>query len=530
MRRRLPRARRLLLWFLLMAVPLALCLGLSYLLSLQHFRSSAVGVADAHARRITEILRSGDALLAQMAETTGGRCDEATILAMREAVFHSRYFREAGIERDGFLVCTSEGMLPPGFDIPNSRRRPAARIGAMELLAPTKTIRGGRSLILNRPLREDRSHFINLLLDPRVLAEVIEPREGVQAGTFLDDAESGTLLRLGGDASIPGPDARRPGLHRTAQGLVAVAQAGSYPVYSVRTVSRASIVRHWRTQVQPAVAAGFLFSALAFWLLRRYLPRADAIDDLREGIESGELHLVYQPILDGRDGGVRGAEALARWRHPVRGLVMPDQFIPLAESSGLIVPMTERLLGQVRDDLAALGPLPAGFRISVNLARAHFADDHLLVCLDRVFGPGATLGHLGFEITERELLSNVAEQARTVVEELTRRGAEVSLDDFGTGYSGLSHLRHLPLHSIKIDRSFVWALDTEAVTASLVESIVALARSLNLGLVAEGVETEAQRERLIALGVVLHQGWLYARHESPEALKARLARTAEPAA
>jgi sensor c-di-GMP phosphodiesterase-like protein len=527
MRRRLPRARRALVWLALTALPLALCLSLSYLLSLQHFRGSARELADAHARRITEILRSGDALLAQLEAETGGRCDAGTILAMREAVFHSRYFREAGIEQDGNLVCTSEGMLPPLFDIPNAGRTPAGRVGAMEMLAPTKTIRGGRSLILNRPLGEGRRHFINLLLDPQVLSEVLDPREGVRSGTFLDDAESGTLVRLGGDASIPGPDARVPGLHRTAQGLVAVARAGPYPVYSVRAVSDASIVRHWRTQVQPAAVVGFLFSALAFWLLRRYLPRADAIDELREGIAAGELRTVYQPILDGRDGRIAGAEALARWQHPKRGPVMPDQFIPLAETSGLIVPMTESLLRQVRDDLAMLAPLPPGFRISVNLSRAHFADDRLLGCLDRVFGPGSTLGHLGFEITERELLSNVAAQARTVVEELTRRGAEVSLDDFGTGYSGLSHLRHLPLHSIKIDRSFVWALDTEAVTASLVESIVALARSLNLGLVAEGVETEAQRERLNALGVVLHQGWLYARAESAEALKARLAQAAE---
>lgn len=529
MRRRLPRVRRALVWLALMSLPLVLCLGLSYLLALQHFRGSVPGLAEAHARRITEVLRSGDALLVRLAAETGGRCDQTTILRMREAVFHSRYFREAGIEQDGNLVCTSEGMLPPMFDIPNAGRRPAARVGGMEMLAPTKTIRGGRSLILNRPLRADRSHFINLLLDPRVLAEVLDQREGVLAGTFLDDAESGTLLRLGGAASMPEPALRAPGLHRTRGGLVAVARAGPYPVYAVRTVSRAAIVRHWRTQVQPAVVAGFLFSALAFWALRRYLPRTGAIDDLREGINAGEIRLAYQPILDGRDGRIVGAEALARWQHPARGRVMPDQFIPLAESSGLVVPMTERFLEQVRDDLARLAPLPPGFRIGVNLSRAHFADQHLLDCLDRVFGPGQRLDHLGFEITERELLSNVAAQARGVVEELSRRGAEVSLDDFGTGYSGLSHLRHLPLHSIKIDRSFVWALDTEAVTASLVESIVALARSLNLGVVAEGVETEAQRARLTALGVVLHQGWLYARDENVDALRARLV-AAPPAA
>jgi len=317
-----------------------------------------------------------------------------------------------------------------------------------------------------------------------------------------------------------------PGVHSSGAGVYAVARSGPYPVFSAMSVSSRLVRQHWRTQMQPAVIAGFVLSGLAFLLLRRYLPRLDAIQDLRAGIAAHEIGLDYQPILDGRDRRVVGAEALARWHHPKRGLVMPDEFIPIAETSGLISPLTGRVLEQVKRDLETLGELPPGFRISVNLARAQLADKSLLECLDNLFGPGATLDRLAFEITERELLANVADNARTVVEELARRGAEVSLDDFGTGYSGLSHLRHLPLHYIKIDRSFVRALNTEAVTASLVESIVSLARSLGMGLIAEGVETEEQRERLLALGVHLHQGWLYGKASPLEDLLASLRRQA----
>ena len=523
MRRRLPRLRNVAAGLAMAVLPLSLCLALSYGLSLYHFRDEARSLAEANARRVADILHSGDVVLAMLAKSTAGECNPGTVEMMNHAVFHGMYFREAGIERDGNLVCTSLEMLAPGFSITNARRKPAARIGDMEILSPTKTIRGGESLILNRPLRADRSHFINLLLDPQVLVETSRYYEGFEASTFLDDVPNGKLYRFDGGtgagfaAGLRSP--LQPGVHHYQGGLYAVARSGAYPVYTVMSISRDRVRQHWRTQMQPAVIAGFLLSGLAFLMLRRYLPRRDAADDLREGIAAGEIVLDYQPIMDARDNRLLGAEALARWRHPRRGLVMPDEFIPLAESSGLITPLTDRVLERIKRDMDTLGELPPGFRISINLARAQLADASLLATLDRVFGPDAKLDRLGFEITERELLENVAENARVVVGELARRGAEVSLDDFGTGYSGLSHLRHLPLHHIKIDGSFVRALNTEAVTASLVESIVALAQSLGMGLIAEGVETESQRERLLALGVHQQQGWLYAKALRLEALR-----------
>jgi c-di-GMP phosphodiesterase len=496
-------------------LPLLLCLALSYLLSLHHFRRETLSLAEASAQRAAAILRAGDEALATLARSTGGECSAETIAALSHAVFHGVHFREAGIERDGNLVCTSLEMLPPGFDIPNAQRKPAARVGEMEILSPTKTIRGGESLILNRPLRADRSHFINLLIDPKVLVESSHYSDGIEAATYLDDVPNDQLFHFDGKpAPALAAGLRSPlhaGVFHRDGGILALARAGPYPVYAAMAIDRASIRQHWRTQMQPAVIAGFLLSGFAFLLLRRYLPRRDAVQDLRDGIDAGEIVVDYQPIIDARLRRVVGAEALARWRHPQRGIVMPDEFIPLAEDSGLISALTDLVLERVKRDLATLDDAPDGFRISINLSRAHLADASLLDSLDRIFGPDASLHRLGFEVTERELLANVAENARRIVQELTRRGANVALDDFGTGYSGLSHLRVLPLHHIKIDRSFVRALDSEAVTASLVESIVSLARSLRMELVAEGVETASQRDRLLALGVHLHQGWLYAR-------------------
>ena len=527
MRRHLPSARVAGAWIALMALPLALCLALSYSLSLYHFRSGALQLAHANARRIDTILRKGDATLAELERITHGDCNAGNITEMSHAVFRSVYFREAGIERDGRLVCTSVEMLPEPMPIDNSRRKPSAKVGEMEILSPTHTLQGGYSLILNRSLADDRSHFINLLLDPKVLTEVSDYLDGVEASTYLDDGPNHSFMRLEGATSNDGEFLRPPlqgGVHRGPDGYYAVARSGRFPIYAVVSVSDERILRHWRTQMQPAVIAGFLLSGLALLLLRRFMPRTNESDDLREGIAAGEMVVRYQPLVDARDRSIVGAEALVRWQHPQRGLVMPDDFIALAEQSELITPLTRSVLEQVKRALEALPDLPPGFRISINLARAHLADKKLLSTLDEIFGAGTSLERLGFEITERELLANIIDRAREVVLQLTERGAEVALDDFGTGYSGLSHLRSLPLHYIKIDRSFVWALNTEAVTASLVDSIVSLARTLGMGLIAEGVETEAQRDLLLGIGVHLQQGWLYAQAVSLDELQALLAR------
>jgi sensor c-di-GMP phosphodiesterase-like protein len=526
--------RVVLAWLAMGVLPLSLCLALSYGLSVYHFDRELTSLAKANARRIDTILHDGDAALALLEKATNGECNDATIATMSHAVFQGIYFREAGIERDGNLACTSEGMIAPGFNIENSRRKPAVRIGAMELLSPTKTIQGGKSIILNRPLRPDRTRFINLLIDPQILVDTSRSLEGLEASTFLDDRPNSALFRFDG-RSGGGVQARLTvpldaGLYRNEDEFYAIADSLPFPFYSVVSISRAHVLQHWRTQMQPAVIAGFLLSALAFLILRRFLPRRDATEDLRDGIDAGEIELEYQPIVDARDGRIVAAEALARWHHPSRGRVMPDEFIPLAEQSGLISPLTDRVIARVKSDLGELGELPPGFRIGINLARAQLADSSLLASLDRVFGAGQALDSLSFEITERELLENVVDNARAIVDELSRRGARVSLDDFGTGYSGLSHLRHLKLDHIKIDGSFVRALNTEAVTASLVESIVSLARSLDLGLIAEGVETEVQRDTLLALGVHLQQGWLYAKALTPTQLRERLStRPASPA-
>lgn len=525
-KRRTRALSRFLRWGMLAALPLLLCLAASYLLSLNHYRREAAALARAQAARIEQIMHDADVALRLLVKATGGRCDEAAREAMNHAVFHGVYFREVGVEEDGNLLCTNLEVLPAGFDVPNNRRTPAARIGNLEILSPTKTIRGGKSLIFNWPMDETRRRFMNLLVDPAILVDTQQRSDGIVTATYLDDAPNVAVHKLG---TVDPPDVvgavhavPEPGWHRGEQGYFVAERAGAYPFVTVAAFSDAATAQHWRHEMRPAAISGFVLTALVLLALRRQLPRHSAVDDLREGIRAGEIKVAYQPLVDGASGRVVGAEALARWMHPDRGWVMPDEFVPLAEANGLLREITQRVIERIVQDLKQMGPLDEEFRVSVNVSRADLVDRRLIELFDRLLGAGASLSRYSIELTERELLSDVAEQARGVLDELASRGARISLDDFGTGYSGLSHLRQFKLHGLKIDRSFVRAIDTEAVTASLLGTMVGLANSLELGLVAEGVETEAQRDRLLDLGVSVHQGWLYAKAMSARSLYAMI--------
>jgi diguanylate cyclase (GGDEF)-like protein/PAS domain S-box-containing protein len=240
--------------------------------------------------------------------------------------------------------------------------------------------------------------------------------------------------------------------------------------------------------------------------------RAALERDLREGLQQGQFLLHYQPQVDST-GRVTGTEALVRWRHPQRGLVSPAVFIPLAEETGLILPMGLWVLEMACKQLVAWSARPElahlGVAVNVSVVQFHRPDfvEQVLDVLDR---SGANPHRLKLELTESLLLDNVEEIiAKMLV--LKTRGIGFSLDDFGTGYSSLSYLKRLPLDQLKIDQSFVRDLLTDPNDVAIARTIVALARSLGLAVIAEGVETAAQRDCLALQGCHAYQGYLFGR-------------------
>ncbi|MBA1272314.1 putative bifunctional diguanylate cyclase/phosphodiesterase [Stutzerimonas azotifigens] len=240
--------------------------------------------------------------------------------------------------------------------------------------------------------------------------------------------------------------------------------------------------------------------------------RRELVKDLGEALQLGQFFLVYQPQVDYRLNRVNGVEALIRWKHPERGLVPPDQFIPLAEQNGSILAIGEWVLDQACRQLREWHEEGfVGLRMAVNLStvQLHHAELPRLVSnLMQVHRlPPESLE---LEVTETGLMEDISAAAQNL-HSLRRSGALIAIDDFGTGYSSLSYLKSLPLDKIKIDRSFVQDIAPEGGDATIVNAIVQLARSLNMQVIAEGVETAEQEAYLIAQGCHEGQGFYYSK-------------------
>ncbi|MFN4121498.1 putative bifunctional diguanylate cyclase/phosphodiesterase [Acidovorax sp.] len=251
--------------------------------------------------------------------------------------------------------------------------------------------------------------------------------------------------------------------------------------------------------------------------------RAALEADLRRGLQQGELVLYYQPVVDAK-GRLQGAEALVRWQHPRRGLVSPAEFIPLAEQTGLILPLGHWVLEAACAQLVAWSrsALTRQFFLSVNVSVRQFRQpDFVEQVLGTLNASGANPERLKLELTESLLLADV-EDIIARMEQLRHFGVGFSLDDFGTGYSSLSYLKRLPLDQLKIDQGFVRDLQTDPNDAAIVRTILALADSLDLAVVAEGVETTGQLEFLQRHGCKAFQGYLFGRPMPPEVLERAL--------
>jgi diguanylate cyclase (GGDEF)-like protein/PAS domain S-box-containing protein len=234
------------------------------------------------------------------------------------------------------------------------------------------------------------------------------------------------------------------------------------------------------------------------------------LGDMKDGLRRGEFRVVYQPQVDLASGRLAGFEALVRWRHEERGLVMPADFVPLAEESGLIVPLGDWVLQQACTDAATW---PADLWVAVNVSAAQLACSGLEHSVSQALRrSGLGRRRLELELTESTFMRD-SEPALSVLRSLRRSGVSITLDDFGTGYSSLSYLRQLPLDKLKIDRSFVRTLGgpTGGPSLAVARTIALLAQAMNFKTTAEGIETAGQRELLEQMGCTFGQGYLFAR-------------------
>jgi diguanylate cyclase (GGDEF)-like protein/PAS domain S-box-containing protein len=257
----------------------------------------------------------------------------------------------------------------------------------------------------------------------------------------------------------------------------------------------------------------------------RTVARMENETGLRRALDRGELAVFYQPKVELRAGSLIGFEALARWRHPQRGLISPNEFIPVAEETGLIIPIGMWALAegcrQMRrwEDQETLA---RNLTLSVNLSPRQFADPHLCESITAVLDEtGYRAGNVCLEITENVLADDL-EGACQTLNRLAELGISLKLDDFGTGYSSLNYLSRLPFDTLKIDRSFVSRMAESQETSGIVKTIIGLAGDLHMDVIAEGVETREQLVRLRDLGCQYGQGFYFGRPEPPATVGERL--------
>ena len=338
-----------------------------------------------------------------------------------------------------------------------------------------------------------------------------------------------TVTRFGGDEFVVIlPDIKKPEeATRVVDKILGVFAApiitkGGFEIFSGGSLGIAmfpqdgedteTILRHADAAMYQAKQAGRgTYASFTPQLDRRLHEELHMHGRLKHALENGSLALHYQPQVDIATGGVIGVEALLRWRDSELGDVSPARFIPIAEATGLILPLGDWVLTTACRQIAAWEAAGIPLRVAVNLSGQQFRQHDLIEKVRATIAEtGASPGLLEIEITETAAMENV-ELAAQQLAGLTPLGLSVSLDDFGTGYSSLAYLKTLPIAKLKIDRSFIKDIGTDRDDEVIVQAVIGLARNLNLGLVAEGVETEAQLAFLREHDCQAFQGWLFSR-------------------
>jgi diguanylate cyclase (GGDEF)-like protein len=253
---------------------------------------------------------------------------------------------------------------------------------------------------------------------------------------------------------------------------------------------------------------------------RALLAQGEIEQGIRYGLEHGQFLPYFEPQVDLATGDVVGFEVLARWKHPLSGIISPDVFIPVAEEIGVIGALSEQVIAEALRDAAQWDP---EIKISVNISPAQLADGWLAQRIVRILAEtGFPADRLVIEITESSLFADI-ELARTIVTSLKNQGVRLALDDFGTGFSSLAHLRSLPFDIIKIDRSFVSNLEAKRENSAIIRAVTMLAGALSVPVCIEGIESEAHYEAVVALGCAIGQGWYFGKPMRAEQARELLA-------
>ncbi|MCJ8144332.1 EAL domain-containing protein [Ancylobacter sp. A5.8] len=467
-------------------------------------RATLATTAQAVIQHTGDIYSSATAALRSMAATDYAPCSDQHIRHMRQLMVSSPITVGVAYVHDGVFRCSAFGL----FDDQRRQSAPdvtrpdgvSIHIGVQSRFAPQVDV-----IALGFG-----DHAI--LIDPSLLlGYAIAP--GISVMLLADDGQ--LIAARDRDAAINVQTlASREGTGTENDVNYAVVRQDGWTV--IATEPAIGLTAYVRAESPMLLWLVVIITACSgsviFWLTRR---RHSALSELAAAVRHREFVVHYQPIIELETGRCIGAEALVRWRRPDGTMARPDEFIPLAETSGLIRPITDQVIERVVFDLNQMLVANRSLHVTINLCAEDISTGRFLPVL------AAALDHTGIwpeqillEATERGFID--VEGARRTLIEARRIGHGTAIDDFGTGYSSLQYLQTLPLNALKIDKSFVDTIGRGAATSSVTPHIIDMAKTLNLLIVAEGVERQDQADYLNERGVELAQGWLFAKPLPPE--------------
>ena len=512
---------------ILLAVILAMLAGLgpigyaiyaAYTTTISNAEANLQSIARGIANDTSEMLLQIDRGLIALSGLSYA-CGAKDISAMNNMAYDIPGISELGLIRpDRKLVCSSWGAVDPPVDpglpppVPGFRLLGPLEITLMErfgLVAIRQRDDGSEIVAFIHPsaligqlgagLGEEGFAVLLRRKDAHLFAWEGNVPEMDMVESELASVDSATQLR----ASF------KDGVERT---LFAIELDGFPGIYSIAAASDAWILRDWVRMALLLGIVGLVTSiVLVLLVISIFLKRLSLQGELERSLQKDEFEINYLPIISLKDGRCVGAEALISWRQPGGKRVRPDLFIPLAEDTGLIEPMTEWLMKKLHSEIADLLQHDRSLHIAINLSPSHFESGRILQTSSAIFGNSGILPEqIIYEITERSLIED-GEKAREVMESLSHRHSGIALDDFGTGYSSLSYIESFPVDYLKIDKCFIKAIGSDAPTTGLVDAIIDMARRLGLQTIAEGVETREQEAYLLNQGVDFAQGWYYSK-------------------
>ncbi|HXY89665.1 MAG TPA: EAL domain-containing protein [Xanthobacteraceae bacterium] len=456
--------------------------------------TSALGLVETRLEQATT-------MLVDLAALRADQCGPDALAAMRRAVFASSPLKELSVfDANGRTLCTQFGAFVE------------ERMLSRELNLSSRRL----SLAMVR-FRDRSERAVQLRLERAGGGSIaaLVPGDSLLPEASQEEMNGSRRLRLaldGGDVIAARPGGEEGGSFDEDGSLTARRHSERFPISVDAERVRGTIAEEYRDILLIGRLGTILvtvFALIFVWAsIRR--DRSNPVAELRRAIADGEIVPFYQPLVDIKSGRIHGAEVLARWRRSDGALVPPARFIPLAEESSLIYDMTRALMRRARDEMSALYGVRPEVKIGFNLFAGHFSNGRIVADVKEIFGGSPiAFDQIVLEVTERSPLADLAE-ARQVIAALQEIGCQVGIDDVGTGHGGLSYLLKLGVDLIKIDKMFVDALGSERYSQTIIETLAELARTMNIEVVAEGVETFEQVEYLRAKDIQVAQGYVFA--------------------